>query len=129
MKTLILKTTTALTLGAGLALSGVASAENWTTHTFQVVANAPSAQFASDGARVGENYQTYLRYIRANGAEVRSEGQVLVGENYQRHLNDVRERTEARKAASLDRQGEQARSGPRHGRHSVLEHGPRILEG
>lgn len=115
MKTLILKTATALTLGAGLAVSGLASAENWTTHVGQVRADLPTQPVVASGAGTGENYQHFVAHVRSHGPQALSRGEVLVGENYRPHIEAVRKDHElSREAArvSLSSGPEQVQRGP-----------------
>ncbi|ABI56315.1 hypothetical protein ACN2MM_05450 [Alkalilimnicola ehrlichii MLHE-1] len=90
MKTFVIKTATALTLGAGLAISGLASAENWTTHVDQVQADSPTQPSVAIGAGSGENYQHFVGHVRHQGPSALDRHDALVGENYRFHLDALR---------------------------------------
>lgn len=90
MKTFVIKTATALTLGTGLAVSGLASAENWTTHLDQVRADIPTQAAVGADIGSGENYQHFLSYVQAHGPSELSRAEVLIGENYRPHIEAVR---------------------------------------
>ncbi|ABI56404.1 hypothetical protein Mlg_1051 [Alkalilimnicola ehrlichii MLHE-1] len=117
MKTFVIKTATALTLGAGLAVSGLAAAENWTTHVGQVRADLPTQSIASSGVGSGENYQHFVGHVRANGPRELSPGEVLVSENYVPHIEAVRNKARFDQVAADELRGkrEQAQRDTRHG--------------
>ncbi|RLK50968.1 hypothetical protein DFR31_0880 [Alkalispirillum mobile] len=121
MKPLI-KTAVTLTLGAGLTVSGLASAQNWTTFVDQVRANPPTTLSEAQGAGVGQNYETWVNHVRDNGPEERSFGDPLVGQNYLPFIQSVRERTLQRKQAERPGAAQPTeRERARHGRNSVLD--------